>query len=56
VALQVEAGQQPVDGAAAYVNFDPAVLQVLGVAAGERFGVELHRRVDNGLRGCAQAW
>jgi hypothetical protein len=29
------------------VNFDPTVLQVEGVSAGERFGVELHRQVDN---------
>jgi cohesin domain-containing protein len=45
--LAVKAGQQPVDGAAAYVNFDPTVLQVEGVTAGKRLGVELHRHVDN---------
>jgi hypothetical protein len=47
VALQVEAGQQPVDGAAAYVDFDPQVLQVEEVTVGSRLGVELHQRVDN---------
>jgi len=47
VALQVEAGQQPVDGAAAYVNFDPQVLQVEEVTGGSTLGVELHRQVDN---------
>ena len=47
VALQVEAGQQPVDGAAAYVNFDPSVLQVEEVTAGGQFGLELQRQVDN---------
>ena len=47
VALQVEAGQQPVDGAAAYVNFDPQVLQVEEVTAGSKLGVELRRQVDN---------
>jgi hypothetical protein len=47
VAVEVEAGQQPVDGAAAYVNFDPQVLQVEEVTAGSTLGVELHRQVDN---------
>ena len=47
VALQVEAGQQPVDGAAAYVNFDPQRLQVEEVTAQGPLGVELHRWVDN---------
>jgi cohesin domain-containing protein len=47
VELQVEAGQQPVDAAAAYVNFDPRMLQVEGVTAGGRFEVELSRTADN---------
>jgi hypothetical protein len=47
VALQVEAGQQPVDGAAAYLNFDPTVLQVEDVTAGNQLGVELQRQLDN---------
>jgi len=45
--LQIAAGTRTVDGAAAYVNFDPTVLQVEGLTAGERFGVELQRRLDN---------
>ena len=47
VTLTVEAGPQPVDGAAAYVNFDPTMVQVEGVTAGEVFAVELQRQVDN---------
>ena len=47
VALQVDGAQQPVDGAAAYLNFDPQMLQVEEVTAGGPLGVELHRRVDN---------
>ena len=46
VALQVEAGPQAVDAAAAYLNFDPTVLQVEEVTAGNRLGVELRRQVD----------
>ena len=49
VALEVEAGLQPVDGAAAYVNFDPQVLQVEEVTAGSKLGVELLQQVDNAV-------
>jgi cysteine-rich repeat protein len=47
VALQIEAGQQPVDGAAAYLNFDPRMLLVEEVTAGGQLRVQLHQQVDN---------
>jgi hypothetical protein len=47
VPVEVEAGAQQVDGAAAYVDFDPRVLRVEAITPGEELGVELHRRIDN---------
>jgi hypothetical protein len=47
VPVEVEAGAQRVDGAAAYVDFDPRVLRVETITPGSEFGVELHRRIDN---------
>ncbi len=45
--LQVQAGSQLVDGAAAYVNFDPAVLQVVSIANGAALPVELQKQFSN---------
>lgn len=38
---------QPVDGAAAYINFDPAVLQVAQITAGSALPSVLHNQIDN---------
>gem|GEM_PF-827023 len=44
--LQVRT-HQPVDGAAAFVNFDPAVLQVTSLTAGNGLPAVLRNQVDN---------
>jgi hypothetical protein len=48
VAVQVQAGEQEVDAAAGYLNFDPALMQVVGLTAGTALNVELQNEFDNG--------
>lgn len=47
VDIEVRAGTQQVDGAAAYVNFDPALLQVDSVVPGSELTTELRNDFDN---------
>ena len=47
--IQVQAGSQSVDGASAYLNFDPAVLQVVSVTAGSSLPVTIQNTYDNSL-------
>ncbi|MFQ5342788.1 MAG: cohesin domain-containing protein, partial [Anaerolineae bacterium] len=48
ITLETRAGTQLVDGASAYLNFDPTVLQVVTVTAGSALPVVLQNDVDNG--------
>jgi len=45
--IRVEAGKQRVDGVAAYLDFDPTVLQVVGITAGEALPVPIDNQFDN---------
>lgn len=45
--LEVRAGTSTVDGAAAFLNFDPAVLQVVSVTAGGALPVPIMNQFDN---------
>jgi len=47
VLIQVEAGGLPVDAAAAYLNFDPAVFQVVRVQPGTSLPIFLQSEMDN---------
>ena len=47
VPLIVQTGTQPIDGAAAYLTFDPTVLQVERIQPGNALTVELTRQFDN---------
>jgi hypothetical protein len=47
VAVQVQAGDQEVDAAAGYLNFDPALLQVVDLTPGPALNVELQNEFDN---------
>lgn len=47
VTVQVQAGTQQVDGASAYVDFDPALLEVESVTAGSTFTATLQNTFDN---------
>jgi hypothetical protein len=47
VAVEVRAGVQQVDGASAYLDFDPTVLQVQQITKGDTFQVELQNDYDN---------
>ncbi len=47
--VQLASGSQEVDGAAAYLNFDPAVIQVDHITPGPRFGTILVNSFDNTL-------
>lgn len=47
VSIEVRAGAQPVDAAAAYVNFNPTYLQVVSVSAGSSFPMLLQNTFDN---------
>lgn len=47
VTVRVEAGTQTVDGAAAYLTFDPELLEVVSVTAGTSLSVELRNDYDN---------
>ncbi|MBU6352161.1 MAG: hypothetical protein KGS73_18660, partial [Chloroflexi bacterium] len=44
--IQVRTGQL-VDGVAAYVNFDPTVLQVAAISPGNSLSLELQNQIDN---------
>ena len=45
--LRVDPAGQPVDGAAAYLTFDPAVVQVVDVQAGDALPLALQNEFDN---------
>lgn len=47
--IQVQAGNEEVDGASGYLNFDPAILHVVSVTGGGAFGVTLQNTFDNAL-------
>jgi hypothetical protein len=47
VTVQVQAGSQQVDGAAAYLNFDPTLLQVVSLTPGTTLPVPLANSFDN---------
>ena len=48
VNVQVDAGTQAVDGASAYLHFDPTRLQVVSVSAGTTLPIVLQKTYDNG--------
>jgi Leucine-rich repeat (LRR) protein/ABC-type glycerol-3-phosphate transport system substrate-binding protein len=45
--VQVQAGAQQVDGAAAYLNFDPAYFQVVSLSSGATLPVVIQNAYDN---------
>ena len=47
VEIEVRAGDQQVDGAAAYINFDPSLLQVVSITPGSTLDSQLRNEVDN---------
>lgn len=47
VTIQVQAGAQPVDGASAYLNFDPAFVNVEHVSPGAAFNLGLQNTLSN---------
>lgn len=47
ITLEVQAGTQSVNGASAYVNFDPAVLQAITTTAGSALSAPLQNDIDN---------
>lgn len=49
VTLQVQAGAQQVDGSAAYLDFNPAVLQVVSITPGSALSVVLQNQFNNTL-------
>lgn len=49
VSIRVQAGQQPVDSVAAYLNFDPSVLQIVSIAPGTILPVVIQNQFDNAL-------
>lgn len=55
VNIAVDIGDGPVDGAAAYLAFDPAVLQVVNVEPGAALPELLQREVDNAAGNLAVA-
>jgi len=48
VVVQVQAGAQQVDTAQAYLNFDPAKVQVVSITAGSALAVPVQSTHDNG--------
>jgi hypothetical protein len=48
IAIEVQAGSQDVDGASAYLNFDPTYLEVVDMTAGGDLSLELENSFDNG--------
>ena len=49
VAVSVQANAQPLDAAAAFLDFDPAVLQVVTITPGTALSTVIHNRFDNQL-------
>ena len=49
VTIQVQSGVQLVDGAAAYLNFDPTILQVVSIQAGSSLPVPIQSQFNNTL-------
>src|SRR5438552_3135186 len=49
IVISVQAGLQPVDSAAAYVNFDPAILQCQTTTDGTSLPINLQDNIDNTL-------
>ncbi|MFV9507720.1 MAG: dockerin type I domain-containing protein [Oscillochloridaceae bacterium umkhey_bin13] len=47
VALEVRSGTLPIDGAAFFINFDPALIEVLDFTPTTQLSLELMRRIDN---------
>ena len=47
VAILVDARDQAIDGAAAYLDFDPAILRVVEIREGEALPIVLQKRFDN---------
>lgn len=47
LSVEVRAGAQPVDAAAAYLNFDPAKLEVVSLTGGTTLPTELEKTYDN---------
>ncbi|MFZ1473319.1 MAG: cohesin domain-containing protein, partial [Anaerolineae bacterium] len=47
VTVRVQAGSQPVNGAAAYLNFDPAIVQVQALTAGASLPVLIQSQFSN---------
>ena len=47
VSVQVQAGSQLVDGASAYLDFDPALLQVTGITSGTSLPMVIENSFDN---------
>ena len=47
VAVEVQAGAQEIDGAAAYINFDSGLLQVVSLAAGSALPVVIQNAYNN---------
>ena len=45
--VQVQAGTQSVDGASAYINFDPNYLQVASLSGGSTLPLEIQKTFDN---------
>jgi hypothetical protein len=45
--VEVETGMRSVNGAAAYLDFDPGILQVISVVPGERMETVIQNRYDN---------
>lgn len=48
VTVRVVAGAQPVDGASAYIDFDPAIINVVSITAGSTLPNILSNSYDNG--------
>jgi hypothetical protein len=55
VNVEVDAGALPIDGASAYVDFDPGILDFLAIAGGTHLPIKLTRKVqpDSGQLGFA---
>ncbi|NCC35419.1 MAG: hypothetical protein EOM24_25910, partial [Chloroflexia bacterium] len=49
VTIEVQAGTEPIDGVAAFLDFDPTRFQVSEVTPGAALPIELVNRVDNAL-------
>jgi Leucine-rich repeat (LRR) protein len=47
VEIQVQAGEQQVDGASAYLEFDPTLLEVVNMTSGDHLNLTLENSFDN---------